>query len=137
MPGMSQMDKYQRAAQLWSLLVFAAQHQLLLSYSDIEHLTGIPRVGVGKILGPITHYCQNRELPWLTFIVINEENGKPGEGPLPGARRKYGDALDLHVMQSRVFVYDWFKHPAPKTEDFKRADSGKDLGKKSQTQKAS
>jgi hypothetical protein len=128
---MSQMDKYQRAAQLWSLLVLAAQHQVLLSYSMIEHLTGIPRVAVGMMLGPITHYCQNQKLPWLTFIVVNEENGQPGEGPLPGARRTYGNTLDFHTMQSRVFVYDWFKHPAPKTDDFKRADSGNKLEKKS------
>jgi len=117
---MKQMDKYQRAVQLWPLLVFAARHQLLLSYSTIQHLTGIPRVGVGGMLGLITRYCQEHNLPWLTFIVINEENGQPGEGPLPGARRQYGDALPLHAMQSRVFIYDWFKRPAPSVEDFKR-----------------
>jgi hypothetical protein len=120
---MAQMDKYQRAAQLWSLLVFAAQHQILLSYSTVEHLTGIPKAGVGKMLGTITHYCRKHDLPWLTFIVINEKDGQPGEGPLPGARRKYGDDLNLHTMQSRVFVYDWFKQPAPKTDDFKRVDT--------------
>jgi hypothetical protein len=119
---MKQMDKYQRAVQLWPLLVFAAQHQILLSYNTVEHLTGIPRVALGKMLGPITRYCQKEDLPWLTFIVINEKDGKPGDGPLPRARREYGNDLDFHIMQARVFIYDWFKRRAPKTEDFKRAD---------------
>ncbi len=122
-PHMSQMDKYQRAAQLWSLLVLAARNQQLLSYSTIEHLTGIPKVAVGGMLGTISHYCNNRKLPWLTALVVNEETGLPGEGLIGSAKRKYGDTLDIFAMQSRVFIYDWFKEPAPKTEDFKRADS--------------
>ena len=59
---MSQVDKYQRAAQLWSLLVLAAQYQVLLSYSMIEHLTGIPRVAVGMLLGPITRLLPESEI---------------------------------------------------------------------------
>jgi hypothetical protein len=64
---MKQMDKYQRAVQLWPLLVLAAQHQLLLSYSTVEHLTGIPRVGLGKMLGTITHYCQKHNFALVNF----------------------------------------------------------------------
>lgn len=93
-PGMKQMDKYQRAVQLWPLLVFAARHQLLISYSTVEHLTGIPRVGVGGMLGIITRYCQKHELPWLTFIVIKEENGQPGEGRAPQVRKQVGSPHD-------------------------------------------
>ena len=120
---MTQMDKYQRAAQLWSLLVLAARNQQLLSYATVERLTGIPKVAVGGMLGTISHYCKNRKLPWLTALVVNEETGLPGEGLMGSAKQEYGDAVDFLAMQSRVFVYDWFKEPAPKTEDFKRADT--------------
>jgi hypothetical protein len=118
---MPQMNKSQRAAQLWSLLVFAARNQQLLSYSAVEHLTGIPKVGVGGLLGSISHYCKNRKLPWLTSLVVNEETGLPGEGLMESAKREYGDKVDFHAMQSRVFIFDWFKDPAPSTEDFDAA----------------
>src|ERR1700722_3258601 len=118
---MSQLDKYQRAVQLWSLLVLAARNQQLLSYTTVERLTGIPKVAVGGMLGTISHYCKDRNLPWLTALVVGEESGLPGEGLLESAKQEYGDDVDFFAMQSRVFVYDWFKEPAPKTEDFKRA----------------
>jgi hypothetical protein len=120
---MSQLDKYQRAVQLWSLLVLAARNQQLLSYTTVEHLTGIPKVGVGGMLGTISHYCKSRNLPWLTALVVSEETGLPGEGLMDSAKQEYGEAVDLFAMQSRVFVYDRFKEPAPKTEDFKRTDT--------------
>jgi hypothetical protein len=118
---MAQMNKSQRSAQLWSLLVFAARNQQVLSYSTVEHLTGIPKVGVGGLLGSITHYCKNRKLPWLTSLVVNEETGLPGEGLMGSAKKEYGDKVDFHGMQSRVFVYDWFKMAAPSTDDFEES----------------
>jgi hypothetical protein len=118
---MKQMNRSQRALQLWSWLVFAARNQQILSYSTVEHLTGIPKVGVGALLGTISHYCKNRKLPWLTSLVVNEETGLPGEGLMESARKEYGDKLDFHGIQSRVFVYDWFKMAVPSTEDFEAA----------------
>ena len=120
---MVQMDKYQRAAQLWSLCALAARNQQLLSYSTVQHLTGLPKVAVGGMLGTISGYCMERKLPWLTSIVVNEETGLPGEGLMKAAKREYGNALNIHAMHARVFIYDWFKEPAPTTKDFEVADA--------------
>jgi hypothetical protein len=53
--------------------------------------------------------------------VVNEETGLPGEGLMEYAKREYGDKVDFHAMQSRVFICDRFKEPAPSTEDFEAA----------------
>ena len=45
----------------------------------------------------------------------------PGEGFMEEAKREYGDKVDVCAMQSRVFVYDWFKLGVPSTEDFEAA----------------
>src|SRR5215472_4723249 len=74
------MNKYQRAAQLWALLVMAARAQQILSYRNIESMTGIARQGVGEFLGPIQTYCKRNGLPPLTSIVIKEDTGMPGAG---------------------------------------------------------
>ena len=102
------MKKHERAAQLWSLLVLSARHQKILSYVMVEHLTGIHRTGLGKILEPIQKYCKRRNLPPLTVLVVNEESGLPGKGFTEASA---GD-------QARVFVFDWFKDKAPSPKDF-------------------
>ncbi len=40
---------------------------------------------------------------------------------MEAAKREYGDRLDVHAMQSRVFIYDWFKLDVPSIEDFEAA----------------
>jgi hypothetical protein len=115
------MTESQRAAQLWSLLVLAARNQQVLSYSLVHQLTGMATVGVGGMLGPIIYYCRDHNLPWLTVLVVNEETGLPGDAFMESARRKYGDKLDIHAMQARVFAYDWSKVDAPSVGDFERA----------------
>jgi hypothetical protein len=116
------MKQFQRAAQLWSLLVLAARNQQILSYTTAEHLTGMDRRGIGKYgLGPIFWYCKAHKLPWLTVLVVEEGTGLPGEGFMGEAKKEYGDAASIFQLQSRVFAYDWFKHKAPKQGDFESA----------------
>jgi len=115
-----QMRESQRAAQLWSLLVLAARNQQILTYSTVHNLTGIATVGVGGCLGPIIHYCRDHKLPWLTVLVVNEETGLPGDAFMEAAKKEYGDKLDIFVLQSRVFAYDWFKTEIPSPSDFER-----------------
>ena len=117
----SQMTEAQRAAQLWSLLVLAARNQQVLSYSLVHRLTGMATVGVGGVLGPIIYYCRNHKLPWLTVLVVNEETGLPGEAFMGAAKREYGEKLDIHAMQDRVFAYDSSKVDAPSVEDLEQA----------------
>lgn len=104
------MTKYDRAAQLWSLLVLAARNRQILSYSIVEHLTGVPKQGVGAFLGPVQDYCKRHKLPPLTSLVVNEGTGLPSEG--------FTEATDIFGAQARVFVFDWFGTNAPSPEDF-------------------
>ncbi len=116
------MDQFQRAAQLWPVLVFAARHQKILSYTTAMHLTGLATPAIGPIgLGSIFWYCKDHKLPWLTVLVVREETGLPGEGFMGEAKKEFGDPPNIFQLQSRVFAYDWFKHPAPTPDDFKSA----------------
>jgi hypothetical protein len=55
--------------RLWPLLAFAAKRQTILSYEDIESLTGLAKMGVGPNgLGPIAAYCSVHKLPVLKEI---------------------------------------------------------------------
>jgi hypothetical protein len=102
------MTRNERAVQVWSLLVFAARTQQLLSYSLVARLTGIDTRGLGKTLGPIQAYCKRHNLPPLTSIVVKEDTGLPGTGFTESAEG----------AQARVFVFDWLKDKAPTAEDF-------------------
>jgi hypothetical protein len=104
------MTKHDRAAQFWSVLVFAARTQHVLSYDLLERLTGIPRQAVGGFLGPVQDYCKRNNLPPLTSLVVNEKDGLPSEG--------FTEATDIFGAQARVFVYDWLGRKAPPPEDF-------------------
>jgi hypothetical protein len=116
------MDQFQRAAQLWPVLVFAARHQKILSYTTAMHLTGLAKPAIGPIaLGPIARYCMEHKLPWLTALMVSEETGLPGLRFMKAVKREFGDPPDIFRLQSRVFVYDWFKHPVPTPDDFKSA----------------
>jgi hypothetical protein len=105
------MTKPDRAAQFWSLLVFAAHTQNILSYDLIERLTGIPRRAVGDFLGPIQEYCKRNDLPPLTSLVVSEKTGLPSEG--------FTEATDIVGAQARTFVYDWLGRKAPSPGDFR------------------
>jgi len=106
------MTDNDRAAQVWSLLVFAAHDQKILSYGNVQQLTGIPQQAVCKFLVPIQKYCEHHQLPPLTSICVNERTGMPGESLM--------EAKEIFGAQARVFVYDWFARQAPTPEDFQK-----------------
>ena len=106
----AQMTNEQRALQFWSVLVLAARNQQILSYKTMEKLTGIPKQGVGNVLGPIQAYCR-KKLPPLTALVVNEDEGLPGVG-FTGATEG-----NVFAAQSRVFVFDWFGETVPTLDE--------------------
>jgi hypothetical protein len=114
------MKEHERAAQLWPLLVLAARYQQILSYTEVRHLTGLAAVKVGPCLGYVLGYCRDNKLPSLSSIVVNEATGLPGENFMKWTR---DEKLNLFEMQSRVFVYDWFKVDVPGPKEFNRYTS--------------
>ena len=107
------MTKYERAAQLWSVLALAARNRQVLTYDITARLTGVPRQGLGGFLGPIQSYCQRENLEPLTILIVSEENGLPGEGFIA--------AEDIPSTQMRVFEYDWIGHGVPSPQDLEEA----------------
>ena len=105
------MRKNERALQLWSVLVIAARHQEILSYTSIQKLTGIPARAIGPYLNLVYNYCDSKGWPPLVVLAVNERDGRPGT--------QYWKGEDLDALQARVFVFDWFKSKAPAPEDFK------------------
>jgi hypothetical protein len=112
------MTRHERSAQLWSLLIFAARNQQILSYSMVEKLTGLPKVGVADFLSPIQRYCEKHDLPPLTALVVNEKTGVPGSG--------FHRREDVFNAQASVFVYDWLRNSVPTAEDLQKADHHSD-----------
>ena len=107
------MTVEQRAQQFWSVLVFAAREQKLVSHSMLSQMTGLFETPE-SVLYLIYCYCKQHHLPQLNTIVIDPATGRPGdESP--------GDLRNLSAQQSRVFLYDWLNHPAPSDEMFKEA----------------
>jgi hypothetical protein len=99
--------------QFWSLLVQAARTLQVLSYEQVERMTGIPRFGQTQILANILYYCQQQGLPHLTCIVIEQATGMPASDDFQG--------LDLSAEIRRVFVHDWLSRGAPQVADFQAA----------------
>jgi hypothetical protein len=119
---MPQMKESQRTAQLWSLLLMAAKAQFILSFQDVEYMTGLPSNGFNDELNYIYQYCDQNRLPLLTSLVVGKESGNPGD------LEKYYSERGVSAEQRRSFTFDW-EHWAraskdrrirPSVEDFKQ-----------------
>jgi len=104
----------ERALQFWSVLVFAAREQKLVTYKMLEQMTGMVRQGAGDVLFYVYCYCKRHKLPLLNYLAISQEKGVPGD-TCPG------NLDDLPAQQARVFVFDWLAHGAPSADDFEAA----------------
>jgi hypothetical protein len=104
------MTSEQRAQQIWSVLVFAAREQKVVSYEMLSQMTGMANT-CGRELGHILSYCQQNKLPLLNLLAVRKDSGRPDDD--------CGASLtDLPAQQARVFVYDWFSHDASRFEKF-------------------
>jgi hypothetical protein len=73
------MTDGERALQFWSVLALAARNQNLISYKQLDQLTGMAAVGAGGPLGHINAYCRlhPNKIPQLNLIAIAQDTGKP------------------------------------------------------------
>jgi hypothetical protein len=98
----------ERAAQVWSLLAFAARNRQTLTYELVGKLTGMPAAGLGAVLEPIQSYCLLNRLPPLSALVVNKATGLPGLGFIA--------ATDVPKEFIRVFDHDWLSVGCPTPE---------------------
>ena len=103
------MNRAQRAQQLWSILVISAANRQILSYDLVAKATGVVRPSIGDFLRPIQQYCQEKDLPPLTSLIVSEKSGIPGEGFIA--------AEDVPSSQMQVFKFAWLELNAPREEE--------------------
>jgi hypothetical protein len=108
------MNLSDEAVLLWPLLLLAARNQQILSYAEVEGLTGIIAVSLGKPLGLIDAYCQRNGFPRLNVLVVSRDEGLPGKA-LPKPKL---NAQKVMIEQSKAFVFDWHAKPKPRRADF-------------------
>lgn len=108
------MDKYERAAQAWAVLAWAARHRQTITYQQLGQVTGMHTAGVGMILDPVQEYCRDRGLAPLTVLVVQKHTG------LPGAGFTAAQAVQTASDQARVFDFDWLAHGHPSVDGLRR-----------------
>ena len=108
------MNIYERAAQIWSLLTFAATHRQTITYDLLSKHTGMMTAGLGQCLEPVQSYCLIHDLPALTSLVV-KATGEPG----PGFIAVPADQVPRE--QQRVFNHDWLAALPPDVDTLRQA----------------
>jgi hypothetical protein len=113
------MTLEEEAVLIWPVLAFAARMQRVLTYGELEELTGIPRYAQDKPLHIIFLYCEEKGFPQLNSLAVSQETGFPGK-PYP----KKMEPIDFLVERARVFTYGWYtKEQHPRSDHFKALQS--------------
>jgi alkylated DNA nucleotide flippase Atl1 len=112
------MTRYQRASQIWSLLICAARERKTYTYGDVAKILGFGGAGVmAPLLGCIMWFCEMNGFPPLTVLIVNQDTGLPGEG--------LATLEEVNADREEVFRYDWFGVVPPQNNDFELVDKNK------------
>lgn len=106
------MNIYQRAAQIWAVLAYAAINRQIITYKTLAKLVGMPTAALGGMLDPIQTFCQKKKLPPLTVLVVQQKSGLPGTGFIAAA--------NIPKAQADVFNYNWMGLGAPSPENIEK-----------------
>lgn len=110
------MTQPEQAVLIWPVLALAAHMQRLLTYGEVEGLTGIAAQGQHTALGLIHAYCKHKGYPILNSIVVKAEGDARG---LPGAGFPEQWTPVEHLLErSKVFAFDWRGKAKPRSADF-------------------
>lgn len=104
-----------RALQAWQYLIGKAANRQIVKYEELRILMEYPTSNpLASILGCIMHYCDQKDLPPLTIIVVNR-HGIPGEGFTAENLENY------HQRREDVFNYNWFAIVPPSIAELQQA----------------
>jgi len=110
------MTQPEQAVLMWPVLALAARMQRVLTYSELEGLTGILRVGQNDALHLIYLYCEKKHYPLLNSIVVNQETGFPGD-----KHPKKMTPEEFLVERAKVFAFNWSAEDKPRPQHFSNA----------------
>ena len=110
------MNTFERAVQVYQVLIAAAQNRQLLTYDIVGKYIGVPRQGLANHLEHILRYCEKRNLPRLTSICVSEKTGQPRHG--------YTDRVpstpeELHRDREAVYAHPWYRERPVTAEELK------------------
>ena len=92
--------------RVWDILIACAKRGEQITYSELGSKIDMPfdPQGVADYIIPVEGYCQEKNLPLLSALVVRKDTGKPGTGfnsNTPMNDEQYKDCLN------RVFNMDW------------------------------
>ena len=104
-----------RAMKIWQVLIARATNEQVIRYDELAKLIGreVPARGLGQYLDRVSAFCERREKPDITVLVINISRKRPGKLP---------QGLDLDRERLRVFQTPWFAMDPPRPEEFYGAE---------------
>jgi hypothetical protein len=89
-----------RGLQIWQILIGKAHNRQTITYGQLAKLLGFEGAGtMAHMLGHVYFYCQQKGLPPLNVLVVNQESGLPGEGV---------KHIDLNRSREEVFGFNWY-----------------------------
>ncbi len=95
------MTTYERALQMDTVLIGAADNRQSLTYDQIGQKVGLPRQAVSNHLAHIMRHCQHHGLPPLTVLVVQSGTGRPGAG--------LTTTTDNDRDREAVFGHEWYR----------------------------
>lgn len=104
------MKRPERALQIWQVLVGAAHNRQILTYEILARLIGMGAGTLAQTLDIIMRYCQRRQLPPLTAIVVRKDTGLPGTG--------LTTPQELNREREAVYSHAWYRQVPPQLADF-------------------
>jgi hypothetical protein len=103
---MAKMNTYERAVQIYQVLISAAHHRQLLTYDIVGKLIGVPRQGLAPHLEHPLNYCVKNKLPALTSICVSAKTGQPSHG---FTDRQPMTPETLHEEREAVYAHEWYR----------------------------
>ncbi|HZO88969.1 MAG TPA: hypothetical protein VFB38_11580 [Chthonomonadaceae bacterium] len=97
------MTTYERAIQIYQVLICAARNRQILTYELLGKLIGVPAFSLGSHLEHLLCYFKDNNLPPLTVLVGLKSGGKPGSG----MTSSQGPDAD----REKVYAHNWFAMP--------------------------
>ena len=115
------MNTYERAIQIYQVLIGAAHNRQLLTYDIVGKHIGVPRQGLANHLVHILRLCEDRGLPALTSICVSEKSGQPSHG--------FTDLIptspeQLHREREKVYAHEWYRERPVTVEELKKLAEG-------------
>lgn len=110
------MTTYERAVQIYQVLIAAAHNRQLLTYDIVGKLIGVPRQGLAGHLEHVLRYCERNRLPALTSICVSTRTGLPSDG---FTERIPATPEELQREREAVYAHGWYLDRPPSAADLK------------------